>query len=109
MAAKLIIVGAGGHGRVCAEIAKQSGRFGSVVYSDSEAMKGSTALGLPVAYTDDELLALERSEVRLFLGVGQTDTGARRAGLFERFFEGGFCIRRTSVGKRPRGPERGVG
>ncbi len=87
---KLIVIGAGGHGRVCAEIAEQSGRFSSVVYSDSASLKGSTVLGMPVAYSDDEVLVLDGKAVRLFLGVGQTRGGDRRAELFKRFSDEGF-------------------
>lgn len=77
----LVILGAGGHGKVCAEIAAEARRYGAIVFSDSKVGRGEQLLSLPIAYHDEDLPALTAHGFEFFIGLGQTATGSMRARL----------------------------
>lgn len=83
---KLVILGAGGHGRVCAEIAEATGRFNSIVFSDSTVPIGSQVHRWQVAYRDDDLDTIMDTDgpFECFVGIGQTRTGTARERLYTR-------------------------
>ena len=78
MARRLLILGAGGHGRAVADLAAACG-FTLAGFTDR------TAGGRDVVGTDDELpaLAARLGVDAALVGVGSTAIG-RRAGIFER-------------------------
>ncbi len=79
MAGKLIIIGAGGHGRVCAEVAKASG-FSVVGFCDAAKDVGATVNEIPIVASGPSDLPARYppSEIGLFIAIGDND---RRAGL----------------------------
>lgn len=79
MAGKLIIIGAGGHGRVCAEVAKAAG-LTVVGFCDTGKGIGETVNAIPVVASGpgDLPTAYGPSETELFIAIGDND---RRAEL----------------------------
>lgn len=70
MAQQLIIIGAGGHGRVCAEIAVRCG-YAVTGFCDSARSVGDMINGAPVIATGDEALFEEWPEnTHLFVALG---------------------------------------
>lgn len=92
MRPRLIIIGAGGHGRVCAEIAVQSGDFAEVVFSDTHTPEAAAEAGFRVACDDQALAGLDPAAFCGFVGLGQLDTGAARIAMFDRLRSLGFCL-----------------
>ena len=99
MSNEIAIIGAGGHGRVCAEAATASG-FGVVGFCDSAASRGTRVNGVPVVAATPADLA-ERfapDSVQVFVAVGDNET---RANLLEEVWRLGFrtpsLIHPTSV------------
>jgi sugar O-acyltransferase (sialic acid O-acetyltransferase NeuD family) len=80
MAQQLIIIGAGGHARACAEIAARCG-FTVVGFCDPAFALGEWINGVPVIAEDDEgLLAEWTKDTQLFVALGNN---ARRVELGE--------------------------
>jgi sugar O-acyltransferase (sialic acid O-acetyltransferase NeuD family) len=79
----LVIVGAGGHGRVCAEIAETTGIYSRICFSDSRFAKGSVSGRWTVEFHDDDLSSLSSNEYVFVIGVGQTGLGAMRSQIYE--------------------------
>ncbi len=70
MSQKLIIIGAGGHGRVCAEIAVRCG-YAVTGFCDPALALGEWINGMPVIAEDDErLLAEWTDDTHLFVALG---------------------------------------
>lgn len=70
MSAPVIIVGAGGHGRVLADALLAAGRTVAGFVDASPALHGSTIMGLPVLGDDHRLAAGDHPEADLVNGVG---------------------------------------
>lgn len=71
---RLLIAGAGGHGRVILEAVRAQGRYQPVVFFDTSAnLAGTTSAGLPVIVADsgrsDKVLAAARADYRLDCAV----------------------------------------
>jgi sugar O-acyltransferase (sialic acid O-acetyltransferase NeuD family) len=79
---RLVILGAGGHGRVCAEIAATGGNYRSIAFSDDSMERGSRVLEWSVEFRDADLPDRAR-DAEFVVGVGQTGLGASRQRLFE--------------------------
>ena len=85
----LVVVGAGGHGSVCADAAQRLGLFQSIVFSGNGKDRG-TSVGLwKVEFHDEDLSSLDSAAYQFILGVGQISTGRNRQALFERIQETG--------------------
>ena len=73
---RLLVVGAGGHGRSVAEAAELSGQFEVVGFLDDSLPAGATALGLPVlgpvAHPHDQTCGNQHDRARRDgdLGIG---------------------------------------
>lgn len=81
MAQQLIIIGAGGHGRVCAEIAARCG-YTVTGFCHPALALGEWINGVPVIAEDDErLLAEWTDDTHLFVALGNN---ARRAEVGEQ-------------------------
>lgn len=91
----LVVVGAGGHGKVCADIAERTRSFGHIAFSDDGKPRGTHVARWRVEYHDDDLSALGVSGYVFILGVGQVSLGTTREALFERIQELGLSS--TSV------------
>jgi len=79
----LIIVGAGGHGLVCADIAEQTGRYEEIVFSDDRTFGQMVADRWLVKYRDADFATLSRDQFEFVIGIGQTGLGGQRQTLFE--------------------------
>ncbi len=79
MAGKLIIIGAGGHGRVCAEVAQAAG-LTVVGFCDTAKDIGESVNAIPIVASGPGDLpgGYAPSETRLFIAIGDND---RRAEL----------------------------
>lgn len=80
MAERVVILGAGGHGRVVLETAQAAGLDVLGVLDRRAAELGSDVLGVPVLGSDDRLdIAAEGGATHYLLGVGHLgDTSVRR-------------------------------
>jgi len=70
MTQRLLIVGAGGHGKVSAEVAMMMNYYREIVFLDDNVSCGSTVLDLPVVGSTAELVKLLREDDGLFVAVG---------------------------------------
>lgn len=91
----LVVVGAGGHGKVCADIASRTDRFQRIVFSDGAFARGSRLVSWVVEFHDKDLSVVDTEAFRFLVGIGQTNTGQLRQAVFERLTE--YGIRSTSV------------
>lgn len=92
MIPELVIVGAGGHARVLAEIAKLSGKYRLAGFTDPKPdMKGQQILDSPVL-GDDEILPelLAQGIENAIIGVGSVGDNGHRKSLFEKIILIGF-------------------
>lgn len=86
---QVVIIGAGGHGRVVAETARAAGLAPLGFIDESTALQGTLMLGIKVL---GDLSALERGTVHsegILLGVGRNDT---RLGLEQRMRALGLAL-----------------
>lgn len=89
MAQQLIIIGAGGHGRVCAEIAMRC-RFTVTGFCDPALARGEAVNGVPMIASDDATLLDEwPDDTHLFVALGNN---ARRAELGELAPQRGIAL-----------------
>ena len=79
----IVIVGAGGHGRVCADIAEQTDRFERVVFCDNQYRRNTMVSSWPVLFHDVDLVRIDNTKHGFLIGVGQIGTGAMRRKLYE--------------------------
>lgn len=93
MIPQLIIIGAGGHARVLAEIAKLSAQYLLIGFTDPEPeLKGQKIMNSPVLGTDEILPELRAQGVETaIIGVGSVGHNGTRMSLFEKVLEIGFC------------------
>jgi sugar O-acyltransferase (sialic acid O-acetyltransferase NeuD family) len=78
----LVILGAGGHGKVCAEIAFSKGCYDSISFSDDGMDRGTQILQWKVGYHDADLLQLDRVTTEFIIGMGQITSGTARERLY---------------------------
>lgn len=84
---KLLIVGAGGHGRSVAEAAQLSGQFEVVGFVDDGAVVGSRILGVPVLGTTENLHAYRDYVHHAIVAIGNN---ALRESLMMKLQSAGF-------------------
>lgn len=98
----VIIVGAGGHGRVVADALLRSGRE-ILGFTDASVELGDELLGVPVLGTDEILEDHDRRTVELALGIGSTGVTDTRRELYSRLARDfDFCsVRHPSVTVAP--------
>lgn len=92
MIPQLVIVGAGGHARVLAEIAKLSGQYRLIGFTDPiPELKDQKIMSSPVIGTDEVLPELRTQGVdAAIIGVGSVGVNGTRKGLFETILQIGF-------------------
>jgi len=105
----LIIVGAGGHGRVCAEIAASTGRYASIVFSDPAHPVGTRIAGYTVLFHDENLPKLDVARYEIILGIGQIDADRIRNRMYARFRDLGFSSPALLAPTSYRSPSTSVG
>ena len=79
---RLVMIGASGHGKVCAEIAEESGRYGEIVFlDDNTALK---ACGVyPVVGTTGIIKECIDDETEFFVSIGDARIRGRIQGEIE--------------------------
>lgn len=83
----VIILGAGGHGRVILDLLRKL-NYDVRGFSDpDQTLWGKTIDGVPVIGGDDKILNLDTHEIHLALGVGGTGDNSFRKKLFTFFSE----------------------
>ncbi|WP_305082575.1 NeuD/PglB/VioB family sugar acetyltransferase [Neisseria lisongii] len=87
---KLVIVGAGGHGKVVADTARLSGQWQGVYFVDDRADRPSEILGFPVL-GDSSLLGNEILPQEFDAAVAVGDNAARAA-VYQKLHSLGFAL-----------------
>jgi sugar O-acyltransferase (sialic acid O-acetyltransferase NeuD family) len=86
MSSSLLIIGAGGHGRVVADAALSTKKWGRICFLD-DALSPVGGLGLPIVGTSAELQQLRAEFTHAAVGIGDART---RLQLLERCRQSGF-------------------
>ncbi len=88
---RLVIYGAGGHGRSLAALIRTLGRFDLIGFLDDAVAPGEHVLGLPVLGGGEKLGELAEDGVRLAVnGVGGIGDFQARLKVYERLSQAGF-------------------
>lgn len=66
---KLVIIGAGGHGRCCLDIARTMKRYEEIVFADDGCI-GNTVNDIPVVYPIKDVFKLSNTEYEIFVAIG---------------------------------------
>lgn len=91
MKEKLLIIGAGGHARSCADVIEQEGRFEIFGFVDSYTNQTSL-FNYPIFACDDDLPRLFKQCKFAFLGIGQIKSADLRVNLYEKLKSIGFAL-----------------
>jgi sugar O-acyltransferase (sialic acid O-acetyltransferase NeuD family) len=86
------VLGAGGHGETCAEIASATNIYSSIAFSDASLPRGTRVGQWKVRYRDADLLTLDRESIHVFVGLGQTQLTNERARLFDWLISEGYTV-----------------
>jgi UDP-perosamine 4-acetyltransferase len=92
MSAPLIVIGAGGHGRVVADLARAAGFEVAGFLDPAPALRGTTVDGLPVLGDDGYLASAAPGSVLLANGVGGAGRAEVRRAVFDRFAVAGHVF-----------------
>ena len=87
MSSGLLVIGAGGHGRVVADAALATGKWDAVAFIDDHVPITQRVLDLPVLGTTDSLTALRPSYPAVVVAIGAVSDRLR---LLERCHKYGF-------------------
>ena len=91
MKEKLLIIGAGGHARSCADVIEQEGRF--EIYGFVDSYTNQTSLfNYPIFACDDDLPRLFKQCKFAFLGIGQIKSADLRVNLYDKLKSIGFTL-----------------
>ena len=86
---KLLILGAGGHGKVVAETAMATGRWKSIAFLDDELPVGTRVLDFPVVGAFSDALALHETYGEALVAVGDSHI---RLDLMAQLSTAGFLL-----------------
>ena len=84
---RLIVIGGGGHGRVVADSARNSGAFDAIVFVDGAPDRARAEPDFPVVGTFEDLESVMRPGDRCIVAIGDN---RERSGLLKRVDELGF-------------------
>jgi len=89
----LLIAGAGGHGKVVADIALKLNKYSQIYFLEDDKEKkesmGISVIGSVTADTEQFFKKVEKSETEVVMAIGNSRTRMEKQKLFE---EAGFCI-----------------
>ncbi|MEO6584344.1 MAG: NeuD/PglB/VioB family sugar acetyltransferase [Ferruginibacter sp.] len=90
---KIIIIGAGGHAKICIDIIRQNGLY-EIAGTTANSEAGESVMGVPVLGTDDEVLSkiFKEGVVHAVIGVGALKNPAVRQRIFKNLKNIGFII-----------------
>lgn len=86
----VIILGAGGHGRVVLDLLKSLGHEAAGFIDRNQVLWGQVIDGVPVIGGDDEILKKPPGEIRLAMGLGGVGDNRPRMSLYEMFCARGY-------------------
>lgn len=92
MSLPVIVIGAGGHGKVVADALLAAGRTVLGFVDANPALAGATVAGLPVLGGDAEIGKHGRGTVELANGIGSTGLPSRRREIYDRFKSAGLAF-----------------
>lgn len=90
MSHPILVIGAGGHGRVVADALRSAGRKVLGFLDSAVHLHGKYVDGLPVLGGDERLRDHPPTSVRLANGIGSTTSTAARRHVYERLTAAGF-------------------
>lgn len=90
MSLPVLVIGAGGHGRVVADALRAMGRKVLGFLDVAADLEGTQIDGLPVLGSDARLQGYPPASVRLANGIGSTVSTAARRQVYERLTAAGF-------------------
>ena len=88
---KILVIGAGGHARSCADVIEQEGRFEIFGFVDSYTNQTSL-FDYPIFGCDDDLPHLFKKCKFAFLGIGQIKSADLRVNLYDKLKSIGFAL-----------------
>jgi len=92
---RIVIVGGGGHTKMCIELIRDTGCYIIAGIASSVLKPGKLVLGVPVLCADrmEDLLSLREAGITLAVnGVGAADKHSLRAPVFERIIAAGLVL-----------------
>ena len=89
---KLLLVGAGGHARACADVIERAGQYEIAGLVGTPAEKGQVRFGYRVIATDHDLQSLLQECRYAFIAVGQIKSPSLRIRLFQQAVELGYVL-----------------
>ena len=96
MTTGIIIIGAGGHGRVLLDALRTDGTA-VTGFTDSDARLAGTEIdGIPVMGDDDQVFEFDTDAVLLVNGIGSIGNPERRRKVFERMGAAGYQFKRVA-------------
>lgn len=90
---RIVVVGGGGHAKICIDILRQMNTFSIVGIVDSGLPLGVEVLGVPVIGIDANLLEFKKLGVQNAVnGVGAVTDHSKRGKIFRHLLELGFAL-----------------
>tara|TARA_B100001057_G_C22833173_1_gene944221 strand:+ start:1802 stop:2380 length:579 start_codon:yes stop_codon:yes gene_type:complete len=89
---KIIIIGAGGHCKVCIDVIEQIGKWKIIGIVDQKKTKTKNILGYPIIGFDRDLEKLQKKYKYAFLGVGQIYNTKTKVKLFNQLIKFGYKL-----------------
>lgn len=91
----VIIIGAGGHGRVLLDALLEQG-VGVLGFLDNDiALQCQNIYGIPILGTDEDIRHFNQKEIELVNGIGSIGVAKVRRSVFEKFKEQGYHFRQV--------------
>jgi sugar O-acyltransferase (sialic acid O-acetyltransferase NeuD family) len=88
----ILLVGAGGHAKVCIDVIEQEGRFKIIGLVGQADEVGCSLLGYPVLGTDEDLSELISQSPNALVSIGQIKTPEHRMRLYKLLEKNGFNL-----------------
>lgn len=91
----VIVMGAGGHGRVLIKVLLEQGFKIIGITEDNQKLHGQYIKNLKVIGNDEVVLEYQQQDIYLINGLGMIGLDRKRQGLFERFKNLGYSFARV--------------
>ena len=91
----VIIIGAGGHGKVLLDILLNTGIQVIGFLDNDAALRGKEIFGIPILGKDEEIVRYQSDEVKLVNGIGSVGVATLRRNVYEKFKAQGFHFRQV--------------
>lgn len=91
----VIIIGAGGHGKVLLDILLERGASVLGFLDNDFSLQSQSIYGIPVLGTDEEIRHFNQREIQLVNGIGSVGVATVRRRVFEKFKKQGYYFRQV--------------